>query len=122
MRAEIRPAFGDTFVYGSTVISRAQVTRLRRKIASWTGFTLSALPRGSCFEPLTGTPILIRSPTIASPSASGVSGPRTNMRFFSFSCSLTPADRELGRQGDPQLRGDQVDRAALARLVASISR
>src|SRR5688500_9713736 len=26
MRAEIRPAFGDTFVYGSTVISRAQVT------------------------------------------------------------------------------------------------
>jgi hypothetical protein len=44
------------------------------------------------------------------------------MRFFSFSCSLTPADRELGRQGDPQLRGDQVDRAALARLVASISR
>jgi hypothetical protein len=34
----------------------------------------------------------------------------------------TPADRELGRQGDPQLRADQVDRAALARLVASISR
>jgi hypothetical protein len=26
MRVEIRPAFGDTFVYGSTVISRAQVT------------------------------------------------------------------------------------------------
>jgi hypothetical protein len=25
MRVEIRPAFGDTFVYGSTVISRAQV-------------------------------------------------------------------------------------------------
>ena len=35
----------------------------------------------------------------------------------------TPADRELGRQGDQQLQGaDQVDRAALARLVASISR
>jgi hypothetical protein len=34
-----------------------------------------------------------------------------------------PADRELDRQGDPQLRAaDQVDRAALARLVASISR
>ena len=48
MRVEIRPAFGDTFVYGSTVISRAQVTgRLRRTIASWTGFTLSGLP--SCF-------------------------------------------------------------------------
>ena len=58
-RVEIRPAFGDTFVYGSTVISRAQVTgRLRRTIASWTGFTLSALPSCSCFEPLTGTPIL----------------------------------------------------------------
>jgi hypothetical protein len=26
IRVEIRPAFGDTFVYGSTVISRAQVT------------------------------------------------------------------------------------------------
>jgi hypothetical protein len=26
MRVEIRPAFGDTFVYGSAVISRAQVT------------------------------------------------------------------------------------------------
>jgi hypothetical protein len=37
MRVEI-PTFGDTFVYGSTVISRAQVTgRLRRTIASWTG-------------------------------------------------------------------------------------
>jgi hypothetical protein len=35
----------------------------------------------------------------------------------------TPADRELGHRGDPQLRGpDRVDRAALARLVASISR
>jgi hypothetical protein len=41
MRVEIRPAFGDTFVYGSIVISRAQVTEhLRRTIASWTGFTL----------------------------------------------------------------------------------
>lgn len=59
MRVEIRPAFGDTFVYGSTVISRAQVTgRLRRTIASWTGFTLSALPSCSCFEPPTWTPIL----------------------------------------------------------------
>ncbi len=46
MRVEIRPAFGDTFVYGSTVISRAQVPgRLRRTIASCTGFTLSALPK-----------------------------------------------------------------------------
>ena len=35
----------------------------------------------------------------------------------------TPADRELGRQGDPQLwAGRQVDRDALALLVASISR
>jgi hypothetical protein len=45
IRLEIRPAFGDTFVYGSAVISGAQVTgRLRRMIASWTGSTLSALP------------------------------------------------------------------------------
>jgi hypothetical protein len=34
----------------------------------------------------------------------------------------TPADRELGRQGDTTSGADQVDRAALARLVASIFR
>jgi hypothetical protein len=59
VRVEIRPAFGDTFVYGSTVISRAQVTgTFATHDRFLDGSTLSAVPSCSCFEPLTGTPIL----------------------------------------------------------------
>jgi hypothetical protein len=59
MRMEIRPTFGDTFVYGSTVISRAQVTgRLRRTIASGRVLRYRPYQSCSCFGPLTGTPIL----------------------------------------------------------------